>query len=158
MILTDKQYQVLLDLFNELNDDFQLLSEETLKAFYDRLYANLVALTEITGETIMSDKKPSLPVIAKCLNNCIEKHQEKHQELHQELHKLAIAVTYETPAAEDAQVFYYQVASTVRALQIGNSGALGYDINRSYQQYNAAQFKYLLDALLAAKQAAHGKE
>lgn len=36
--LTDKQYQILLDLFNELNEDFFRISLSTISAFYDRLY------------------------------------------------------------------------------------------------------------------------
>ena len=40
IILTNKQYQVLLDLFNECNEEFYNLSEEIINAFYDRLFAN----------------------------------------------------------------------------------------------------------------------
>lgn len=39
MILSNKQYQVLLDLFNEFNDEFYLLPKEILEAFYNRLFA-----------------------------------------------------------------------------------------------------------------------
>lgn len=38
IILTDAQYKALLDLFNECNDDFWLISEATKEAFFDRLY------------------------------------------------------------------------------------------------------------------------
>ncbi len=38
MKLTDKQYQILLDLYNELTDEFYRISDECKKAFYDRLY------------------------------------------------------------------------------------------------------------------------
>lgn len=38
-VLTDSQYRALLDLFNECNEDFWLLSQSTLDAFFDRLYA-----------------------------------------------------------------------------------------------------------------------
>jgi hypothetical protein len=37
-VLTDTQYKVLLDLFNECNEDFHHLPADTLSAFYDRLY------------------------------------------------------------------------------------------------------------------------
>lgn len=37
-VLTQKQYQALLDLFNECNEDFWLISEETKQAFFNRLY------------------------------------------------------------------------------------------------------------------------
>lgn len=37
--MTDKQYQVLLDLFNEWNEAFHTLAPSVKAAFYDRLYA-----------------------------------------------------------------------------------------------------------------------
>ena len=37
IVLTNKQYQILLDLFNECNEEFHNLSEEIRDAFYDRL-------------------------------------------------------------------------------------------------------------------------
>lgn len=37
--LTDSQYNVLLALFNECNEDFWTLPQSTHKAFFDRLYA-----------------------------------------------------------------------------------------------------------------------
>lgn len=37
--MTDTQYRVLLDLFNEWNEAFHSLSAEVKGKFYDRLYA-----------------------------------------------------------------------------------------------------------------------
>lgn len=39
MTLTDKEYQVLLDLYNEFNMAFKTLHPTVQAAFYDRLYA-----------------------------------------------------------------------------------------------------------------------
>jgi len=39
MVLTDKQYLVLIDLFHELHEAFQALPNEFKDAFYKRLYA-----------------------------------------------------------------------------------------------------------------------
>lgn len=38
MKLTDKQYQVLLDLYHELPDVFNTLPQYVLDAYYERLY------------------------------------------------------------------------------------------------------------------------
>lgn len=38
LVLTDKQYAILLDLFHEYNETFKKLPMETNRAFYDRLY------------------------------------------------------------------------------------------------------------------------
>ncbi len=37
-VLTDKQYQVLLDFFHEFNDEFWKLDQAILDAYFDRLY------------------------------------------------------------------------------------------------------------------------
>lgn len=37
--MTDKQYQVLLDLFSKYNEAFHTLATDVKMAFYDRLYA-----------------------------------------------------------------------------------------------------------------------
>ena len=37
--MSDRQYQVLLDLFNEWNEAFHSLSADVKAKFYDRLYA-----------------------------------------------------------------------------------------------------------------------
>ena len=36
--MTEKQYQILSDLFHEFNDEFWRLSPKTLDAFFTRLY------------------------------------------------------------------------------------------------------------------------
>lgn len=36
--LTSRQYKILIDLYIEFNSDFQLISEETKKNFYDILH------------------------------------------------------------------------------------------------------------------------
>lgn len=38
--LSNTQYNVLLNLFNECNEDFWLISQESRDAFFDRLYSN----------------------------------------------------------------------------------------------------------------------
>ena len=38
--LTEKQYQLLLDLYHQMNDEFQRLSLHTQSAFFQRLYAH----------------------------------------------------------------------------------------------------------------------
>lgn len=40
VILTDTQYKVLTDLFNECHEEFWRISEEKKQAFFTRLYGN----------------------------------------------------------------------------------------------------------------------
>lgn len=39
-MLTDSQYRALLDMFNQCNEDFWLISEKTRDMFFNRLYSN----------------------------------------------------------------------------------------------------------------------
>lgn len=39
LVLTDKQYSILLNLYHELNEAFLVLPQPVLDAFYTRLYA-----------------------------------------------------------------------------------------------------------------------
>lgn len=137
--------QLIMDKMHLTAPEVMALTDEQVATYLSELGATKPATKPATA---LATKKPSLPVIANCLNNCIEKHQEKElQEARAVMQPVA-----RTPTLERLTV------CAVAALRADNMNRVGAYITIVFQDDTVEDFKYLLDALLAAKQAAHGKE